>query len=104
MELTLTARTIHMSAFDPDFRRQPKTDDHCWRCQKDLKPGQPRRYLHFVEGGQMVAHPSCEQEFNNTPGDVGCFPVGADCARTMRKLTGEEWTFEMAPLSKSEAA
>lgn len=24
---------------DPDFRKDPKTDRYCVRCQKDIKPG-----------------------------------------------------------------
>lgn len=87
-----TPRTIHMSAFDPDFRRNPRTSDYCWRCQKDLKPGQSRRWLTFVTNLD-VCHPADLHLVDESdPSYCGMFPVGADCARTIKKLTGEDWT------------
>jgi hypothetical protein len=90
-----TARTIHISAFDPDFRRAPKTNDFCFRCQKDLKPGQARRWLTFVTNME-VAHPAdLHLVDENSPAYCGMYPVGADCARTMKNLTGDEWTIAL---------
>lgn len=90
------ARTVSIYDADPDFRKTPKTDDWCWRCQKDLKPGQARRHVRIVAGGVELAHPDDMAVFDNTPGDCGCFPVGADCARKMKKLIGDDFTFDLA--------
>lgn len=77
-------RTICIYEVDPDFRRDPKTDVFCWRCQKDLKPGQPRKWVHIINGGIDLLHPDDEDQYDriaNAASDLGCFPVGMDCAR-----------------------
>lgn len=79
---------------DPDFRREPKTQVFCWRCQKDLKPGQKRREIHLINGGNMILHPASESEYAPDGGDCGFLPVGMDCA----KVIGLEWTTEHQPL------
>lgn len=81
-----------LNAFDcdPDFRRNPKTQVFFWRCQKDLKPDQPKRWIHLVGGGNQILHPDSEADYQSNSGDCGCFPVGMDCARRI----GIEWTFE----------
>lgn len=77
-------RTIGIYDVDPDFRRDPKTDVFCWRCQKDLKPGQSRKWVHIINGGTDLLHPDDEDQYDaiaNAATDLGCFPVGMDCAR-----------------------
>lgn len=81
-------RLQHTSQCDPDFRRQQKTSHFCWRCQKDLKPGQPYREIHIIEGGAEILHPDDESEYVSDGGDMYFFPVGMDCA----KKIGLEWT------------
>lgn len=71
-----------------DGRRDPKTDVWCCVCQKDLKPGQPRRAVHLVEGGAFALHPEDEAIYVPDGGDMGAFPIGSDCARRL----GLEWT------------
>lgn len=95
---------------DGDFRRDPKSDHFCARCQKDLKAGQRYRVVHLVWGGHNVLHPGDEARYQATaavngqhPGELGCFPVGMDCARKI----GLEWTHEGYPsaaIAKAEGA
>lgn len=73
---------------DPDFRRQPKTQRFCWRCQKDLKSDQKTRWIHLVDGGGAILHPEDEHLYNDPAGDLYWFEVGLDCA----KKIGLEWT------------
>lgn len=86
---------------DPDFRRDPKTNLFCWRCQRDLKPEQPKRWIHLINDFSQIVHPDSEAEYvaddnaypSRTTGkkdDCGFFPVGLDCA----KIIGLEWTHE----------
>lgn len=92
---------------DPDFRKDPKTDRFCARCQKDIAPGKPYRLVHLLDGGFYVLHPADEALFqggaevrnedgvavdNDTRigghGDLGEAIIGPDCAR----LLGLEWS------------
>lgn len=75
---------------DPDNRPQPKTGHYCARCHRDLKPGQPFRVIHMVDGGPFALHPEDEIIYRNDGSDMGCFPVGMDCARRI----GLEWTHD----------
>lgn len=81
-----------LNAFDcdPDFRRDPKTQLFCWRCQKDLKPDQAKRWIHLVDGGNQILHPDSEGDYRSDEADCGFLPVGMDCARKI----GIEWTSE----------
>ena len=90
-------RTFRTKFIDPDNRPEPKTDRFCGRCHRDLKPGQPYRVIHLVDGGPYALHPGDEASYQAVtgtlgqhPGELGCFPVGMDCARKI----GLEWTFE----------
>lgn len=87
--------TYRTTPLDGDFRRDPKTDCFCARCQKDLKQDQPRRWVHIVDGGGAVLHPEDEAIFAASPeaqpGDLYWFPVGMDCARKI----GLEFTTEL---------
>ncbi|MDX8537049.1 hypothetical protein RFM23_05355 [Mesorhizobium abyssinicae] len=73
---------------DPDFRRDPKTSVFCAICQRDLKPGQKRRIIHCIDGGLTVIHPDDEALYTPDGGDMGCWPIGMDCARKL----GLEWS------------
>jgi hypothetical protein len=84
-------RLLPVSESGPNFNRRPKTDCFCWRCQKDLKPDQPRRWIHLVDGGSQFLHPESEVVYVTDGGDCGWFPVGMDCA----KRIGLEWTTEI---------
>jgi len=78
---------------DPDYRRDPKTDHFCCRCQKDIKPGSPFRMVHCVDGGMSALHPDDEANYVTDAGDMGCFPIGMDCARKI----GLEWSHPAKP-------
>ena len=93
---------------DPDFRKDPKTESYCARCQKDIKPGKPYRLVHLLDGGSYILHPEDEAAFqagaevraehdgepllNDTRvgerGDLGEAKIGMDCARKL----GLEWS------------
>jgi hypothetical protein len=76
---------------DPDYRRDPPRgsgDRFCCRCQKAIKPGQPHRTVHEVDGGAYALHPEDEALFDKPTGDMGWWRVGMDCARKI----GLEWT------------
>lgn len=93
---------------DPDFRKDPKTESYCARCQKDIKLGKPYRLVHLLDGGFFVLHPEDEAAFqagaevraehDGTPlvndtrvgerGDLGEAKIGMDCARKL----GIEWS------------
>lgn len=70
---------------DADNRREPKTDEFCVRCHKDLKPGQPRRFVRVEDSSSAtVVHPDDVAAFEASPkgaGDMGRHPVGMDCAK-----------------------
>jgi hypothetical protein len=74
---------------DPDYRRDPKTDWYCVRCQKDLKPGQPHRFIAFeLDHGEAAIHAddwdtardaiTSERTMGAEAFIVG--PVGMECA------------------------
>jgi hypothetical protein len=70
-------------------RQEPETKYFCVRCGKELKPGQPYREVHCVDGGMFALHPDDESVFpKNDPGDMGCWSLGMDCARKL----GLEWS------------
>jgi hypothetical protein len=85
---------------DGDFRKDPKTDHYCCRCQKDIKPEDKHRAVHLVGGGHLILHPSEEAAFRakvkadpsseEGRGDCGAYPIGSDCARKI----GLGWTHE----------
>jgi hypothetical protein len=81
-------RTLLMAACDPDYRREPKTKHFCARCQRDLKPGTERRYLHLIQAGDEILHPEDEPLYVSDDRDVGFVEVGMDCV----KHIGLEWT------------
>lgn len=88
------APAIRTTFLDYDARRDPKTDWHCIRCQRDLKPGQSYRCVHVVGGGGHVLHPEDAAAHKalfpqGDPADLYIHPVGMDCARAL----GIEFTY-----------
>lgn len=68
---------------DPDYRREPKTNRYCVRCQKDIGANQGARRVWTPDGQwHMVVHPE-----DVIHGDVAHL-IGSDCA----KKIGLEWT------------
>jgi hypothetical protein len=63
-----------------DFRRDPKTDVFCCLCQRDIK-GIVKHYVHMINGGPEILHPSDESAYTPDGGDLGIHPVGPECAR-----------------------
>lgn len=85
-----TQAALRTKFIDPDYRVDPKTDHFCGRCQKDMKPGQPYRVIHLVNGGPFALHRDYEAAYKADAGDLVCFPVGMDCA----KKIGLEYTHD----------
>ena len=79
--------------FDPDWRKSPKTDCYCFRCNRDLRPSQSRRWIHLVSD-DTLAHPADLSKIVPAKGWPVAYPVGMDCA----KIIGLEWTTEQQPL------
>lgn len=73
---------------DQNNRRDPKTDFYCVACHKDMKPGQPHRMVHLINGGPFVLHPDYEESYIPDNGDLGFFYIGGDCAKKL----GLDWT------------
>lgn len=82
--------SYRVKEMDYDTRRKPKTDRSCVRCQKDIKPDSPVRYVHLVDGGNFILHPEDEAIYAQASrsDDLGAWLIGMDCAR----LEGLEWT------------
>lgn len=78
-------RTTYLN---PDYRKDPKTDSYCVRCQKDIKEGSKFRMIHLVEGGLQVLHPEDESKYVSDMGDLYFHKVGMECA----KIIGLEFT------------
>jgi len=81
-------RPYRVANLDPDYRRDPKTADYCERCQRDLAPGQPRRWIAYELDTHDVIHPEDfagavveirARRTHSAPVVIG--PVGLDCAR-----------------------
>lgn len=79
---------------DPDWRRDPKTTFFCFRCQKDLKPGQPHRWIQVLDMMDIL-RPGDE---NITGKASAWYPVGMDCA----KRIGLEWTHATPNTARGE--
>ena len=81
----LTYRTKFID-YDANYSRA-KTDFICIACQHDLNPKRAR-FVHCVNGGPFALHPDDESKYVPDRGDMGCFPIGPDCAKKL----GLEWT------------
>lgn len=88
--------------FDPDYRRDPKTNTYCHRCQRDIKLDQPHRFMAYELDTPNAIH-SEDWEIAKTDIEnrrmkhldafiVG--PIGMDCA----KKIGIEYTRERSAL------
>ncbi len=73
---------------DADFRRESKTERYCCMCQKDIRPDQPVRHVHIIDGGMWVLHPQDEGIYRPDGGDCGSHLIGPNCARKL----GMEWS------------
>ena len=94
------ASSLRTKFIDFDARRDPKTDFFCCACQKDMDPKKPCRAVHLVDGGMYALHPKDEEKYAPDGGDLGCHPIGSDCAKKL----GLEWTFPPAPFAAAEKA
>lgn len=87
---------------DPDYRRDPKGSNWCCRCQKDLKPDQPRRVVHLVCEGPYALHPDDEAAYAAAPdkqgADYGWALIGADCAKRIGLEFSLAWDDPRNPL------
>ena len=78
---------IRTAQLDADNRRNVKdgVECYCCRCHKELKNGQPRRFVTIRDWSfAEVVHPESFAEYNATVSiaeQPGRFPVGMDCAR-----------------------
>lgn len=71
---------------DPDFRHEPKTARFCYRCQKDIRPEAPARWVFLRNDGANVLHPEDVAAYR-APNDIGWVLIGPECARFL----GEDW-------------
>ena len=71
---------------DPDYRVDPKTDLHCCRCQKDIKPGSGYNYVFLIHEGITALRPDSETIPSDEP-IIGLMPIGPTCS----KFLGMEW-------------
>jgi hypothetical protein len=72
---------------DFDARRDPKTDFFCCACQKDMDRSKACYAVHLVDGGPFALHPDDEVKYIPDGGELGCHPIGNDCAKKL----GLEW-------------
>lgn len=84
---------MRTAQLDADNRKNPNTDHFCVRCHKDIKPGQPVRWVRPTDWSfAQVMHADdvtpeiiAATERGEYP---GAFMVGTDCA----KKIGLEYT------------
>ncbi|HDZ27032.1 MAG TPA: hypothetical protein ENH65_11050 [Candidatus Aminicenantes bacterium] len=73
---------MRTTCIDPDFRRDPKSDFFCYRCQKSLN-GKKHRWIYVDPECNLTAiHPEDAE-------GIEPVPVGLDCA----KRIGLEFSF-----------
>jgi hypothetical protein len=89
---------LRTKPIDYDARRDPRTDFYCIVCQKDMDRSKPCRSVHLIEGGPIVLHPDDESKYVSDGGEMGCCPIGEDCAKKL----GREWTHPKALWPKRE--
>lgn len=74
---------------DPDYRREPRTDFFCVRCQRDIlrvRGSEPPPQVYVRENGHVIVH-AADVERAMRSGDIGWQTIGWDCAR----LVGIDW-------------
>jgi len=83
--------------FDPDYRREPKTDKWCHICQRDITDGQPHREIRYELDTMDAIHPDdWERAAIEIPAERSIYGaeaiisglIGMDCARRL----GMEWS------------
>lgn len=79
---------IRKKFLDYNARREPKTPFFCCMCQKDIKNAKTARFIHLIDGGSMVLHPSDEDKYVPDGGDCGLQMIGSDCAKKL----GLDWS------------
>ena len=72
---------------DYDARREPKTSIYCCKCQQDLNPDKPYRWV-YLTGDMETVHPQNILSRAPKESDFGWLRIGLDCAR----IHGIEWT------------
>lgn len=91
--------TYRTKFLDPDYRRQPKTNHYCIRCQRDIQPGSEVRWVAFeLDHPESVIHPDdlakawehirprrAPHHHNHC---IQFEPIGSECV----KKIGREWT------------
>lgn len=74
---------------DPWFNREPKTEHYCMMCQRDIKPDQPYRIIHWELDSYCAIHRD-DLELARTvierPIESG--PIGMTCAKKL----GLQWS------------
>ena len=75
--------------WDPDYRRNPKTQTFCVYCQKDMKPESIKFEVRLIDGGATILHSEDESLYIPDSGDMGYFAIGSDCAKRL----GMEWVY-----------
>ena len=86
-EEELADSQIRKEFIDDDARRKPRTKRYCVRCQKDIDPGKPTRWV-YVTGDMEAVHPEDLCRHVRSGSDFGWLLIGNDCAR----ILGIEWT------------
>ncbi len=73
-----------MKPFTYDKKRAASHTDKqapCVQCGRAVPDAAARNFVHVVDGGAAYGGP----DDTNDAGDMGWFPVGATCARELRK-------------------
>lgn len=65
-------------------------DTPCGLCGKGCKEDEEQVHLHFVNGGMDDIIQYGDNSHDNDPGDMGCWPIGADCEKKLKLLMGAE--------------
>lgn len=90
----MRTREFHSSKSYGNNLGKAKTSQVCVHCGRDVVD--PPGYIHLIEGGRLLIHPSSEDEFlekiktdeDLESGDLGLHPVGSTCARIY-----QDWLF-----------
>jgi len=79
-------KKVRKTFLDPDYRKDPKTDFYCVRCQKDIKPGMRFKMVYKLKNEPLIIHPEDAKLCNGI--DIEWVQIGLDCA----KKVGLEFT------------
>lgn len=81
---------IRTQYLDPDYRKDPKTELFCCRCQRDLNPDRKYYYVFLGENGYEATHP---EDAHLAKNPIGWCPIGPECVKHLDK----EWYVEEVP-------